>query len=137
MKILHLILGICVAWFVSAGCVASDGRADEAVQASTAPEASDGVPEPGVEPIAIPDELQPITNADCRASGNSCVSRNLCIANDGQQVSGTGCASGQICCRFNPCLNAGLSCATAQLCNANGTRVALSGCPTGRVCCRF
>ena len=136
MKILHIIVGLCVALFVIAGCVASD-RADEAVQASTVSEGTDGVAEPGAEPIAIPDELQPVTNADCRASGNSCVSRNLCIANDGQQVSGTGCASGQVCCRFNPCLNAGNACTTAAICNANGVRVGLSGCPSGRVCCRF
>jgi len=130
-KMLGLMFGVMCA--VSAGCMAPSD--DNREPAATASDPSTSSTESDV---TVPPELEISPRATCASEGFSCVSRNLCTANDGQGHAGTGCPTGTICCSFNQCINAGGSCVVRNLCTANdGRPISRTGCATGTICCVF
>jgi hypothetical protein len=131
-KMLGVMFGVMCA--VSVGCMASSDDRDDPAATASDPSTSSSESD-----VTVPPELQMISpRATCASEGFSCVSRNLCVANDGQGHAGTGCATGTICCSFNQCINAGGSCVIRNLCTANdGTPISRTGCASGKICCLF
>jgi hypothetical protein len=121
-----------------AGCAAApapstdDSRSLTEPGAAAAPSDVEPADDTGLDAFQIVPEV-----ASCSSQHGSCISHNLCAANDGVQLPASGCASGTVCCRFSACLNAGDACATVQRCHLNGHTNGLSGCSAGQVCCVF